>query len=149
MVYSKIDPFLQKVTFILGLQHLDGTWIFKFSNVDLIRMRTEAAPCKKRRAGVGWQSQRLRKISLMCCVRELPNTASFPIPTLIFLYLSPPDCKDHLTWVEALGYWACPRCNNLVSRWCFQPNLLSNSVDLCVFRQVCPLWPPWCPWLGC
>lgn len=97
MVYSKIDPLLQKVTFILGLQHLGGTWIFKFSNVDLIRMRTEAAPCKKRRAGVGWQSQRLRKISLMCCVRELPNTASFPIPTLIFLYLSPPDCKDHLT----------------------------------------------------
>lgn len=71
---------------------------FRFSNVDLIRMRAEAVPCKKRRAGVGWQIQQLMKIiSIMCCVREPRNTASFPIPTLIFLYFSPPDCKDNLT----------------------------------------------------
>lgn len=70
---------------------------FKFSNVDLIRMRTEAVPSKERRAGVGWQGQRLMKISIMCRVRELLNTASFPIHTLIFLYFSPLDCKDNLT----------------------------------------------------
>lgn len=121
----------------------------KVSNVDLIRMRREAVPCKRRRAGVGWQGQWLVKISIMCCVRQCLNTALFSIPTLIFLYFSPPACKENLMWVEPLGFWACPRRNNLVSRWCFQLNLLSNSVDLCVFRQVCPLWPPWCPWLGC
>lgn len=70
---------------------------FKFSNADLVRMRPEAVPCKKRRAGVGWQSQRLMKMRIMCRVRELLNTGSFPIPTLIFLCFSPLDCKDNLT----------------------------------------------------
>jgi len=73
-------------------------WVlsFRFSDVDVITMRTEAVFNRKSRAGVGWQSPLLLNISTGFCIGKLMNVASIAIPTLIFLYFSPPDCKDNL-----------------------------------------------------
>lgn len=46
---------------------------FRFSNVDLIGMRTEVVPCKKIRAGVGWQSQQLMKIKHHVVCQRTPE----------------------------------------------------------------------------
>lgn len=87
-----MDLFLQKVNFILGLQPKGWDLSFRFSGVDVIMMRTEAVFGRKGRAGVGWQSPLLVNTG----IGKHMNVASIAIPTLIFLYFSPPDCKDTL-----------------------------------------------------
>lgn len=65
---------------------------FRFSDVDVIMMRTEAVFGRKGRAGVGWQSPLLVNTG----IGKHMIVALIAIPTLIFLYFSPPDCKDTL-----------------------------------------------------
>lgn len=84
---SKLHPWAATFRWVLS---------FRFSDVDVIMMRTEAVFGRKGRAGMGWQSPLLVNISMGFCIGKLMNVASIAIPTLIFLYFSPPDCKDNL-----------------------------------------------------